>query len=100
MNIPPISAAMPSAQNDSAQAAKATKAGTEFEAVLLNTVLGGLQRVFSQLPGDHQNSVNKSYDGMAMQALATGMAHSGGLGLAKLISRELIKAESARSTGT
>ena len=97
MNVGAITTGIPAQQSD---AAKAAKAGTEFEAVLLNMVLGGLQRVFSQLPGDHQDNISKSYDGMAMQALASGMARSGGLGIAGVIVRGLMKTEAARSAGT
>jgi Rod binding domain-containing protein len=70
---------------------KATNAAVQFEAVLLNAVFGGIQWVFRQLPGNQQSAINKSYAGMAMEALTAELARGGGIGLAKFISRNLQK---------
>jgi len=71
--------------------ARAIKAGAEFEAVLLNSVFGGLERAFSHLPGEQESATSKSYDGMAIEALTSGLAKSGGIGLGSLISSRLME---------
>jgi Rod binding domain-containing protein len=75
---------------DSTQA-KADKAGAQFEAILLNMVFGELQRTFSQLPGSTRDAVSKSYDGFGTEALTSGLARSGGIGLGAFIAQALMK---------
>jgi Rod binding domain-containing protein len=75
---------------DSMQA-KADKAGAQFEAILLNMVFGELQRTFSQLPGSTRDGVSKSYDGFGTEALTSGLARSGGIGLGAFIAKALMK---------
>ena len=79
--------------------AEALRAGTEFEAVLLNAVFGGLQAAFTHLPGAHQSNSTKAYDGMAMQALTSGLSRDGGIGMGAFVSRWL-EARQQRSAGT
>jgi len=78
---------------------KALRAGSEFEAVLLNTVFGGLQAAFTHLPGTHQSNSTKAYDGMAMQALTSGLSRSGGIGMGAFVTRWL-EARQLESAGT
>lgn len=82
----------PAAANSGIRA-KAQKAGTEFEAVLLNTVLGAIERSFSELPGTKLQHETEAYSGMGMQALTSGLARAGGIGIGKIISAALEKAE-------
>ncbi len=94
MNIVPAAAGAVSALPEPAKTAKAAKAehaGMEFEAVLLNTVLGSLERSFSHLPGGKEDHATEGYSGLAMQALTSGLARSGGIGLGRLIAKELLK---------
>jgi Rod binding domain-containing protein len=86
MNVTRVSAQPPT---DHAQA-NAMKAGTQFEAILLNTVFADLQRTFSQLPGASEDGVSKSYDGFGIEALTSGLARSGGIGLGAFITRALL----------
>jgi len=72
---------------------KALKAGSEFEAVLLNTVFGELERSFSRLPGSKVEHSTEAYGGMGMQALTSGLARSGGIGLSRMITQGLIHTE-------
>ena len=72
---------------------QAERAGQEFESVLLNMVLGAVERSFAQLPGDKFDHSTEAYSGMAMQSLAAGLAKAGGIGLAKFITAGLIKNE-------
>ncbi len=70
--------------------AQAAKAGAQFEGILLNMVFGDLQRTFAQWPGNTRDAVSKSYDGFGMDALTSGLAASGGIGLGKFITRALV----------
>jgi Rod binding domain-containing protein len=70
--------------------AKAMKAGAQFEAILLNTVLGDLQRTFSDLPGATEDDIIKSYDGFGIEALTSSLAAGGGIGLGAFIAKALV----------
>lgn len=70
---------------------KLKKAGAQFEAILLNNVLGDLERAFTSLPGKPADNSSQAYRGFAMQALAGGLADKGGVGIGKLIERALTK---------
>ena len=73
--------------------ARASQAGAQFEAILLNMVFGELQRTFSQLPGASRDAVSKSYDGFGTEALSAGLARSGGIGLGAFIAKALLRQE-------
>jgi Rod binding domain-containing protein len=74
------------------QPTRAWQAGMQFEAVLLNTVLGSLEQSFSHLPGGKkEDHASEGYSSMAMQALTSGLARSGGIGLGKMIAGELLR---------
>lgn len=73
--------------------AKALKAGEQFEAILLNMVLGGVERSFTQLPGSKIGQETEAYSGLGMQALTSGLAHAGGIGIAATIAKSLQKTE-------
>lgn len=88
-NVSPVVSTSP-ASIDPVQA-RADKAGTQFEAILLNMVFGELQRTFSQLPGATRDAVSKSYDGFGTEALTAGLARSGGVGLGAFIAKGLMK---------
>lgn len=84
-----IQGAMPAAAPQSRQATL-KNAGEEFEAVLLNNVLGGLEKTFTRLPGASEGAYStEAYSGFAMEALATGLAQSGGIGIGRLITKAL-----------
>lgn len=90
MNVTNVRAeSLPETTNHSVRA-QALKAGAEFESILLNMVFGDLQRTFAEWPGNSRDSVSKSYDGFAMEALTSGLARSGGIGLAKFITQALV----------
>ena len=46
-------------------------AAREFEAVLLNTLLGSLEHSFASLPGKDPDGTSDNYHSLGMQALAT-----------------------------
>jgi Rod binding domain-containing protein len=61
--------------------ARTVKAAQDFEAVLLNAAFADLEAAFTNLPGKPLSSSTKAYDGIAMQALSSGLARGGGIGL-------------------
>lgn len=70
---------------------KVTKAAREFEAVLLNALLGPLEHTFSSLPGKENEVESDNYHSLGMQTLATSLAAKGGLGIADLIIKSLLR---------
>lgn len=65
----------PSLQNVAAQ----------FEAVLLETLIGGLQKTFSSLGSENDFGLSGTYDYFGTQALASAWAQAGGIGMARMI---------------
>ena len=66
-------------------AAKMVRAAHQFEAVLLNSLLGSLQHSFSSIGGKKADSESTNYDYVGMQALASALAARGGIGIADRI---------------
>lgn len=87
-NLDAISSA-DSSSNEKSQ--KAMKAARQFEAILLNSLLDPLQKAFASLPGDDDQPGSGEYQSMGTQALATGLANAGGLGIAPMIAHSLLK---------
>jgi Rod binding domain-containing protein len=81
------------------QNAKIEKSATDFESILLGSWLQQAEQSFGSVPGgddDDSDSGKEQYMGIAMQSLGTSMTNSGGIGIAKMISNSLHKAEDAR----
>jgi Rod binding domain-containing protein len=90
MNSLSQSAGTGSATPEQVYARRAVHAARQFEAVLLNTLLGSLERSFSALPGKKPDSIADNYHAMGMQALASSLAAGGGVGIASMIVRNLL----------
>jgi len=69
------------------------RAARQFEAVLLNSLLGSLQHSFASLDGKTADSVSTNYDYVGMQALASALAARGGIGIANPIVTSLRRHE-------
>jgi Rod binding domain-containing protein len=81
------------------QNAKIEKSATDFESILLGSWLQQAEQSFGSVPGgddDDSDSGKEQYMGIAMQSLGASMTNSGGIGIAKMISNSLHKAEDAR----
>jgi Rod binding domain-containing protein len=80
--------------------AKIEKSAKDFESILLGSWLQQAEKSFGSLPGgDDDGDADSGKDqflGMAMQSLGTSMTAAGGIGIAKMISKQLHKAEDAR----
>jgi Rod binding domain-containing protein len=72
---------------------RVARAAHQFEAVLLNSLLGSLEHSFSALPGKKSDSAADDYHSMGMQALSATLAASGGVGIASMIIRNLMRAK-------
>ena len=92
------------AQNDKLlQHAKIAKAGKDFESILLGNWLQSAEESFAKVPGgdgEDDDSGSGQFQGIAMQALAGSLTASGGIGIAKMITRSLQDHTPAQSTGT
>lgn len=74
-----------------ADARKVVAAARDFEALLLGSLLQSLQQTF--VGTAHQGAGASAFDHLATNALASALAHSGGIGIAQLIASKLLKQE-------
>ncbi len=82
--------------SSSAENAKIDKSAKDFESILLGNWLQQAEQSFASLPGgddEDGDSGKDQFQGIAMQALGTSLAASGGIGIAKMIVKNLHKAE-------
>ncbi len=80
---------------------KIEKSAKDFESILLGSWLQQAEQSFGSLPGgDDEDSGKDQFQGMAMQQLGTSMTAAGGIGIAKMISTQLHKSESAQFVQT
>jgi Rod binding domain-containing protein len=79
---------------------KIEKSAKDFESILLGSWLQQAEQSFGSLPGgDDDGDADSGKDqfmGMAMQSLGTSMTAAGGIGIAKMISKQLHKADDTR----
>jgi Rod binding domain-containing protein len=85
------------------QDAKIEKSAKDFESILLSNWLQQAEQSFAKLPGsdddEDADAGKEQFEGMAMQSLGSSMTAAGGIGIAKMISRQLHKAEDALHAG-
>jgi len=77
--------------------AKVMRAAQDFEAVLLESLLQPLEKTFSTVPGTEGQAGSEDYQYLGTQALAMGLASSGGLGIARMLIHNLLKPSSFQS---
>ena len=81
---------------------KIEKSAKDFESILLGSWLQQAEQSFGTVPGgdgdDDEDPGKDQFQGMAMQSLGTSMTAAGGIGIAKMISKQLHKAEDMRVT--
>ena len=79
---------------------KIEKSAKDFESILLGSWLQQAEQSFGSLPGGNDDGDTdpgkEQFQGMAMQSLGNSMTAAGGIGIAKMISKQLHKAEDAR----
>jgi len=78
---------------------KIEKSAKDFESILLGSWLQQAEQSFGTVPGgdgdEDADAGKEQFQGMAMQSLGDSMTASGGIGLAKMIAKQLHKAEHA-----
>ena len=90
-SILPASMGLSSPADETEHRARVYKATHEFEALFLSSLLSPLEQSFSSLSG--QDSGADDYHYMGIQALAGALSKSGGLGIAELLARQLLRTE-------
>jgi len=82
---------------------KIEKSSKDFESILLGSWLQQAEQSFGSVPGgdgdDDADAGKEQFQGMAMQSLGTSMTAAGGIGIAKMISKQLHKAQDAEVAG-
>jgi len=68
---------------------KVVQAAHQFEAVLLNTLLGSLEKSMAKAPGASAEDSGTDYSYMGTQALASLLGDRGALGVAAMITKKL-----------
>ncbi len=79
---------------------RAAKAARDFEALLLTNWLQSVDEGLKSLSGDSEEAGADTMNGIAMQAIAAGVAARGGVGLAKMMLQHLPIADSTASGQT
>jgi Rod binding domain-containing protein len=75
------------------------RAAQDFEALLLGALLDPIEHSFSSVPGEDDATGSDAYRDLGTEALASGLAASGGLGIAAMIARNLLKPEGVVAQG-
>ena len=70
------------------------RAAHQFEAVLLNQMLSGLEHAFSTFRKEKTQDASGHYHFLGVQALASSIAAQGGIGIADIIIRSLRQRDS------
>ena len=98
--------ALGKAAKSSKENGKIDKSARDFEAILLGSWLQSAEETFAKVPGldseEEEDSGGVQFMQIAMQSLGTSLAGSGGIGIAKLIARQLhhISADSPPEGGS
>jgi len=75
---------------------KIEKSAKDFESILLGSWLQQAEQSFGSLPGGDDDgdadAGKEQFQGMAMQSLGSSMTAAGGIGIAKMIAKQLHKA--------
>ena len=79
-----------------AENSKIEKSAKDFESILLGSWLQQAEQSFGSLPGGDDDgdadAGKEQFQGIAMQSLGNSMTAAGGIGIAKMISKQLHKA--------
>jgi Rod binding domain-containing protein len=88
-----------SANSTSPEVSKLRKAAGEFESILLESLWKSMKETFSD-PDQDADSTLKSFDDWGIQAMASAVGNSGGLGIKNLILKHLEPTLSAGGQAT
>lgn len=104
--LAPLNASLPgsqsviSANSNSPELSKLRKAAGEFESILLASLWKSMKETFSD-PDEDADPTLKSFDDWGIQAMASAVGNSGGLGIKNMILKYLepTLSESGRGAG-
>jgi len=68
---------------------KAHKYATEFEAILVSSLLEKMEQTVQTLPGDDADAGHDNFQSLGVQAVGKAIAEGGGFGIAKMIEQHL-----------
>ncbi len=85
---------------DAAYVRKVVKAARDFEAVLLTSLFGSLEKTFAAIGAKNTDPGSNDYQYMGAQALGSSLAASGGIGIAGMIVHNLLKSGGTGADGT
>jgi Rod binding domain-containing protein len=89
---------------DSTENGKIEKSAKDFESILLGSWLQQAEQSFASLPGGDDDgdadAGKEQFQGIAMRSLGDAMTAAGGIGIAKMIAKNLHKAADARAPAT
>lgn len=89
---------------ESRENAKIQKAGKDFESILLGNWLQQAENSFAKVPGgdgtDDEDAGKDQFQGLAMQSLASSLTASGGIGIAKMITKHLLNSSEKEGAAT
>jgi Rod binding domain-containing protein len=101
--LSPMDTALQKGDSAAATNTKIEKSAKEFESILLGSWLQQAESSFGSLPGGDDDgdadTGKEQFQGMAMQSLGRSMTAAGGIGIAKMISTQLHKADDAEKAG-
>ena len=83
---------------------KIEKSAKDFESILLGSWLQQAEQSFASLPGGDDDgdadAGKEQFQGIAMQSLGSSMTAAGGIGIAKMISKQLHRAADVEAAGS
>ncbi len=88
----------PTALDGDGHRKKLSHAARQFEAVLLNQLLGSLQQTFSALGEERASPGSDQYRFLGIQALCSTISEHGGIGIADMIMRDVQARENRSGT--
>jgi Rod binding domain-containing protein len=94
MTLQPLTSTPTTSQDDGAASSKLVKSAREFEAILLQSWLEKMNQSFVG-SSESQDAAHDTVSSLGTQAIATALAARGGVGIARMLLRQLQTAGTA-----
>ncbi len=88
MNLQPLTSKQPTSQDYGTASSKLVKSAREFEAILLQSWLEKMNQSFVGST-DSQDAAHDTVSSLGTQAIATALAARGGVGIARMLLRQI-----------
>lgn len=76
-------------RNGGSDKARTHEYATEFEAILVSSLLEKMEQTVQTLPGEDADAGHESFQSMGVQAVGKAVANQGGFGIARMIEKHL-----------